>query len=267
MSATQELGSVFGDRLRQWRQRRRFSQLELSLAADVSTRHLSFLETGRSRPSREMVLTLADALDVPLRERNALLASAGFAPRYAQRPLDAPEMAAIRVAVDTVLTGHLPNPALAVDGRWNLVQANAAALVLMDGVDPALLGPPANVYRVSLHPDGLAGRVVNLDEVAHHLLSRLRHDVEVSGDEGLADLLTEVERYPTVRALPHHLDAPSDVVIPVRLRHPEGELAFFTTITTFGTPADVTVAELAIETFFPFDERTSVRLRELVGPG
>ncbi|MEX2504515.1 MAG: helix-turn-helix domain-containing protein [Egicoccus sp.] len=152
MSATQELENPFGDRLREWRQRRRFSQLELSLAAEVSTRHLSFLETGRSKPSRDMVLT-----------------------------------------------GHLPNPALAVDGQWNLVQANAAAMVLMEGVDPTLLGPPANVYRVSLHPDGLAGRVVNLDEVAHHLLSRLRHDVEVSGDQGLADLLAEVERYPTER--------------------------------------------------------------------
>lgn len=266
MSAPEQLSHGFGDRLREWRQRRRFSQLELSLAAEVSTRHLSFLETGRSQPSRDMVLTLADALDVPLRERNALLASAGFAPRYAARTLDAPEMAAVRLAVDTVLQGHLPNPALAVDGRWDLVEANAAVQVLMEGVDPALLAPPINVYRVSLHPDGLAGRVVNFDEVAPHLLSRLRHDVAVSGDDGLADLLTEMERFPTVRALPRHLDAPNDVVIPVRLRHPEGELALFTTTTTFGTPTDVTVAELAIETFFPFDERTADRLRELVAP-
>lgn len=266
MSATQDLGTAFGDRLREWRQRRRFSQLELSLAAEVSTRHLSFLETGRSQPSRDMVLTLADALDVPLRERNALLTSAGFAPGYAQRPLEAPEMAAVRLAVDTVLAGHLPNPALAVDGRWNLVQANPAAMLLMEGVAPALLEPPANVYRVSLHPDGLADRIVNLDEVAHHLLGRLHHDVEVSGDEGLADLLAEVERYPTVRALPHHLDVANDVVVPLRLRHPAGELAFFTTITTFGTPADVTVAELAIETFFPYDERTTAYLRAAVTP-
>ncbi|MFA9446859.1 helix-turn-helix domain-containing protein [Egicoccus sp. AB-alg6-2] len=264
MGAPQQAGSAFGERLRDWRVRRRFSQLELSLAAEVSARHLSFLETGRSRPSRDMVLALADALDVPLRERNVLLTSAGFAAGFPQRPLEAPELTAVRVAVDTVLRGHLPNPALAVDGRWDLIAANGAVPLLLEGVDQELLGPPTNVYRVSLHPDGLAGRIVNFDEVAHHLLSRLRREVQISGDDGLADLLAEVERYPSVRSLPRHLDVPADVVIPLRLRHPEGELAFFTTITTFGTPVDVTVAELAIETFFPLDERTDTRLGELM---
>ncbi|MFA9430532.1 helix-turn-helix domain-containing protein [Egicoccus sp. AB-alg2] len=264
MSSAERVVESFGDRLRDWRERRRCTQLDLSLATGVSTRHLSFLETGRSRPSRDMVLTLADALDVPLRERNRLLTAAGFAPSYGHRPLQAPELSAVRQAVDTVLRGHLPNPALAVDGRWNLVDMNAAVAVLVDGVAAHLLEPPANVYRATLHPDGIAPRIRNLDEVAHHLLGRLRREVELSGDKALADLLAEVERYPTVRALPRHLDVPAEVVLPVRLRHPAGELAFFTTMTTFGTPVDVTVAELAIETFFPFDATTAARLRELV---
>ena len=255
--------TTFGGLLRSWRRQRRMTQLDLSTSADVSTRHLSFLETGRATPSREMVLQLAERLAVPLRERNVLLHAAGFAPAYPHRPLDAPEMASARAAVDRVLTGHEPYPALAVDRWWDVVSMNAAATVLASDVDPALLGPPANVYRISLHPDGLAPRVIDFPDFAHHLLAQLRHDVGVSADPGLAALLDEVEAYPTVRALPRRTVRRDAVVTPMRLRHPRGELAMFTTITTFGTPVDVTLAELAIETFFPMDAQTAARLGAL----
>lgn len=250
----------FGTQLRTWRARRRLSQQELSLASEVSTRHLSFLETGRSRPSRAMVLTLAEHLDVPLRERNDLLLAAGHAPAYPRRPLDAPEMAAVRAAVDRILAGHEPLPAVAVDRRWDVVAANAPVLTMTAGVSPEVLGPPTNVYRLTLHPGGLAPLIVNLAEVAHHLLDRLRRDVEATGDPDLVALLGEVERYPTVRGLPPRIDVPSGVVVPFRLRHPQGQLDLFTTVTTFGTPADVTVAELALELFYPLDDATSQRL-------
>ena len=254
----------FGVLLRGWRERRHLSQLELSLEADVSSRHLSFLETGRSNPSRQMVLLLAEHLDVPLRERNVLLAAAGFAPAYPRRDLDEPEMGAVRDAVQTVLDGHDPYPALAVDRRWDLVQMNAAALLLVDLVeDPDLLTPPSNVYRLALHPRGIAPRVVDIAEFGHHLLSRLRHDVAVTADPDLTALLDEVVGYGTVPALAPHAPAWDTVVVPVRLRHPEGELALFSTVATFGTPADVTVAELAIETFFPHDASTAQRLRAM----
>lgn len=253
----------FGRLLRTWRERRRLSQQELSLEADVSARHLSFLETGRSRPSREMVLGLAEHLRVPLRERNDLLVAAGFAPAFTGRRLDAPEMAAIRRAVDRVLDSHEPFPAVAVDRRWDVVAMNAAARALAVPCDPALLEPPINVYRLVLHPDGLAPLIVDLPELAHHLLDRLRRDLDATGDPELAALLDEVERYPTVRGLPRHLGSSDGVVVPFRLRHPEGELAMFTTITMFGTPADVTVAELALELFYPLDRTSDDRLRAL----
>ena len=254
--------STFPDLLRDWRQRRRFSQLELSAISGVSTRHLSFLETGRSRPSRDMVLTLAEHLGVPLRERNILLTTAGFAPAFSHRPLDAPEMSAVRAAVEQVLAGHEPYPAVAVDRAWNVASMNAGALVLVEGVADWLLEAP-NAYRIGLHPDGLAPRVIDFPAFAGHLLARLRHDVAVTGDPDAAALLDEVEAYPTVRELAHHGAAADAVVVPVRLRHPQGELAMFTTVTTFGTPADVTVAELAIESFFPNDDATALRLREI----
>jgi transcriptional regulator with XRE-family HTH domain len=253
-------GSGFATLLRHWRERRRLSQQQLSLLAGVSARHLSFLETGRSRPSREMVLTLAEHLQVPLRERNELLTAAGFATAYPQRPYDAPELATVRAAVDQVLAGHDPYPAVAVDRAWNVVAANDAVTALLGAVGPAVLGPPTNVYRLTLHPDGLAPLLVNLAEVAHHLLDRLRRDIAATGDAGLSSLLEEVANYATVRALPRRIDPPDGVVMPFRLRHPRGELAMFTTITTFGTPADVTVAELALELFYPLDEVTADRL-------
>jgi transcriptional regulator with XRE-family HTH domain len=263
LSPASAADTSFGGLLRTWRTRRRRSQQELSLAADVSARHLSFLETGRSRPSREMVLTLAEHLDVPLRERNELLVAAGFAPTYPRRDLDAPEMGAVRAAVDRVLTGHAPWPAVAVDRRWDLVAANPPALALAGAASPSLLEPPINVYRLTLHPDGLAPLLVNLAEIAHHFLDRLRRDVDATGDPGLAALLAEVTRYPTVRGLPTAIGPAAGVVVPFRLRHPAGELAMFTTVTTFGTPADVTVAELALELFYPLDQVTAERLTAL----
>lgn len=253
----------FGDLLRDWRGRRRMTQLDLGAAADVSARHLSFLETGRSGPSREMALELGEALGLPLRERNVLLVAAGFAPAFPRRSLDAPELAAVQQAVATVLGGHEPYPAVAVDRYWNVVSMNRAAAVFAEGIPDELLGPPTNTYRVSLHPDGLAPRVINFPEFAHHLVARLRHDAEVSADPELVALLEEVEAYPTVRELPRVAPPASAVVTPVRLRHPRGELAMFTTIVTFGTPVDVTVAELAIETFFPMDAATAGRLAAL----
>lgn len=258
-------GTAFGPLLRSWRERRRLSQQELSLVADVSARHLSFLETGRSQPSRAMVLSLADHLDVPLRERNELLAAAGFAAVYPQRPLDAPEMRSVRAAVDQILEGHEPYPAVAVDRWWNVVAANRPVTALTADVDPVVLGPPTNVYRLTLHPDGLAPLIVNLAEFAHHLLDQLRRDAQTTGDAHLNALLAEVEAYSTVRALPRHINRPEGVVVPMRLRHPHGELALFTTITTFGTPADVTVAELALELFYPLDAVTAERLRVIAG--
>ncbi len=249
--------------LRDWRQRRRLTQLDLSVAADVSTKHLSFLENDRADPSREMVLDLAEHLDVPLRERNVLLNVAGFAPAYPRRPLDAPEMRAVKRAVDQVLQGHEPYPAIAVDRYWNILAMNAPAALFAQDVDPEVLGPRPNSYRIGLHPGGLAPRIVNFPEFAHHLLGRLRHDAEVSADPELMALLDEVEAYPTVRELPRATVDPKAVVVPVRLRHPLGELALFTTIATFGTPVDVTVDELALETFFPADTRTAQRLQRL----
>ncbi|WP_052668883.1 helix-turn-helix domain-containing protein [Nitriliruptor alkaliphilus] len=253
----------FGAQLRSWRTRRRLSQQDLSLLAEVSTRHLSFLETGRSRPSRAMVLALAEHLAVPLRERNDLLLAAGHAPAYPHRPLDAPEMSAVRAAVDRILHGHEPLPAVAVDRRWDLVAANAPVAALTAGVSAEVLGPPTNVYRLTLHPGGLAPLIVNLEEVAHHLLDRLSRDLEATGDPDLAALHDEVRRYPTVSSLPTHIDVPTGVVVPFRLRHPQGQLNLFTTVTTFGTPADVTVSELALELFYPLDEATAARLTAL----
>ncbi len=251
----------FGDLLRAWRGQRRLSQLELASRAEVSTRHLSFLETGRSRPSREMVLHLAEHLDVPLRERNVLLDAAGYAPAFARRPLDDPALAPARDALDLVLAGHEPYPAVVVDRRWDLVSANSAIAVFTDGVAPALLEPPINVVRVSTHPDGLARRILNLDDYGAHLVGRLRRQVELTADPDLASLLAEVLEHPGIVERPG-VEPRGASLLPLRIRTADGRavLSFFSTIATFGTPADVTLDELAIEAFFPADDATRAAL-------
>ena len=256
-----------GELLRQWRQRRRLSQLELANQAEISTRHLSFVETGRSAPSREMVLRLAERLEVPLRERNLLLLAAGFAPVYAHTAWDAPQLEAVRAAVRQVLTGHDPSPALAVDRAWTLVDANASVALLNDGVAPELLAPPANALRISLHPDGMAGRILNLGEWRAHLLGGLRRRVALTGDPQLTQLHDELCGYPCDQPEPKlELPEPGAVAVPLRLRHQGRELAFLHTVATFGMPLDVTVAELAINSFLPADPETAAVLHQASPP-
>jgi transcriptional regulator with XRE-family HTH domain len=249
-----------GDLLRTWRHRRRRSQLDLAVDAEVSTRHLSFVETGRARPSRELLLHLASHLDVPLRDRNTLLLAAGFAPAYRETGLDAGEMAPVRDALEKILAGHEPFPAVIVDRRWNLVSGNRPAMsILTDGVSPELLAPPVNALRVSLHPEGLAPRIANLDEWSAHLLTRLHRQHLATADPELARLHDELRGYPGVvdQTAAEH-DPAAMLFVPLVLRVPEGpDLHFFSTLATFGTAVDITVAELAIESFFPADEPTA----------
>lgn len=256
-----------GNLLRDWRQRRRMSQLDLALEADISTRHLSFVETGRARPSRDMIVHLAERLDVPLRERNAMLLAAGFAPVYPERPLDDPALDVARAAVELVLTGHEPYPALAVDRHWTLVAANAAVAPLMTGAAPALLETPVNVMRLSLHPDGIAPRIANLADWRAHALDRLRQQVEVTADPILADLLEELRGYPAPEGAVQTAssDAPyAGVIVPLRFVTDTGILSFFSTTTVFGTPVDVTLSELAVESFFPADKATAEILHRMM---
>jgi transcriptional regulator with XRE-family HTH domain len=241
-----------GPLLKEWRQRRRLSQLDLALDAGVSARHLSFVETGRSRPSPEMVLQLADQLQVPLRDRNHMLLAAGYAPRYGERSLDDPDLAPVRQALQLVLDGHEPYPAFVIDRSWNRVAGNRS-VPLLTGVAPELLVPPMNVIRVSLHPQGLAPRILNLGEWRAHLLERLRRQVSLTGDASLRELYKEVSAYPG--GDPH--DGPTNsVVVPFRLRTEIGDLSFLSTVATFGTAVDITVAELSLESFFPADAAT-----------
>jgi transcriptional regulator with XRE-family HTH domain len=244
-----------GPLLRDWRQRRRLSQLELALTANTSARHVSFIETGRAQPSREMVLRLAEHLDVPVRARNTLLVAAGHAPAYSETPLNAPEMRDVRAAIDTILAGHEPYPALVMDDGWNLVASNTGMTALLDGIDPELLKPPINVMRLALHPRGAAPRIVNLAQWREHLLARLYRQISASGNAQLQALYDEVVAYGSPVDLPEQPSA-ADLVIPMRIRAGEAELSFFSTIATFGTPMDVTLTELAIETFFPADDAT-----------
>ena len=258
-----------GALLREWRQRRRLSQLELAVAASVSARHLSFLETGRSQPSREMLMLLSRRLELPLRERNTLLVAAGFAPVYRERPLEDPALAGAREAVQLVLRGHEPSPALAVDRHWNLVAANRTVAPLLEGVEAALLQPPVNVLRLALHPGGLAPRILNLPQWREHLLARLRHQRDASADEALGALLQELAGYPAPESAgaPEVLAADAaGFVVPLRLRVGDEVLELLSTTTLFGTPMDVTLAELAIETFFPADPPTAAWLRGLPLP-
>ena len=253
-----------GELLRRWRDRRRLSQLELALESGISARHLSFVENGRSAPSRQTVLRLAEELDLPLRERNDLLLAAGYAPVYSEAALDSPELASVRNAVRQVLRGHEPYPAVAVDRGWNLVDANSGVALLTEGVAEELLAPPANVLRASLHPDGMAPRILNLGEWRAHLLGRLRRQVALTADPALSRLLAELRAYPSGGYEPEvEVPGPGDIVVPLRLRHGGQELSFLSTVTTFGTPLDVTVSELAIESFFPAAPETASVLRGL----
>lgn len=243
-----------------WRSKRRWSQLELAGTAGVSARHLSFVETGRARPSREMVLHLAEHLDVPLRDRNALLTAAGFAPEYRESSLDAPELTSARRAIEIILANHEPRPAFVIDGAWNLVEANAGVAAFLDIISPELLGPPLNVIRASLHPLGLSRSIVNFAEYAAHVIERLHRQLASSADPALAALLAEVSDYPDVAsALRESIPGASlAAVLPMHFRLDDGtELRFFSTMTVFGSPLDVTIAELAIESFFPADEATA----------
>ena len=246
-----------GTLLRDWRQRRRMTQLDLALEAGVSARHVSFIETGRSAPSADMVKQLAERLDVPLRERNELLLAAGYAPAYGQHDLDAPEMGPVREALDRVLAAHEPYPAVVVDRHWGMVAGNSGIPLLTAGVAAHLLEPPVNVLRVTLHPEGMAPRILNLPEWRAHLLDRLGRQAVVSGDPALAALHDELAALPgNDPAHPGHVSAAGEIAVPLRLAHEGEELSFISTVTTFGTAVDVTVSELAIEAFFPADGRT-----------
>jgi transcriptional regulator with XRE-family HTH domain len=254
-----------GDLLREWRQRRRMSQLLLAAEADISTRHLSFVESGRAVPSREMVMHLAERLDVPLRARNALLVAAGYAPLFRERPLSDPQLAAAREAVDLVLKGHEPYPALAIDRHWTIIAANNALAPLLTGASPELLKPPVNALRLSLHPEGIAASIVNWHAWREHILARLQRQIDVSGDDTLSALREELAAYPAppnAEAPGHDNAAVNQIAVPLRLRTPLGVLSFFSTTTVFGTPIDVTLSELAIEAFFPADQQTATALRE-----
>jgi transcriptional regulator with XRE-family HTH domain len=255
-----------GRLLRSWREHRRLSQLDLANEAEVSTRHLSCVETGRAKPSRAFVLHVAEHLDVPLRARNELLVAAGYAPVYGHTDLDAPEMASVREALDLVLRHAEPFPALVVDRHWNLVRANAGVALMLQGVAEHLLVPPVNLMRVSLHPEGLAPLFEDFGAYSAHALTVLRRDAAVLGDPQLRALHDELAAYPGVEVDVRVTTSPG-LVLPIRLRTPIGVLSFFTTIARFGTAADVTLAELSVESFFPADEATAQAVRALAGAG
>jgi transcriptional regulator with XRE-family HTH domain len=264
MSTSVRTTRPVGELLREWRQRRRMSQLDFATEAEISTRHLSFVETGRSQPSREMIMRLAELLDIPLRERNQLLVAAGYAPLFAERSLDDPALAAAREAVDMVLKGHEPYPALAIDRHWNLLTANRMVMPLLTGVNAELLQPPINVLRLSLHPDGLAPRILNASQWRSHLLARLRRQIELSADSVLVDLLHELTSYPVATSRKGDDESTANaVLIPLRMSTPAGLLSFISTTTVFGTPIDITLSELAVEAFFPADAATADVLRGL----
>jgi transcriptional regulator with XRE-family HTH domain len=251
-----------GQLLREWRERRRISQLDLSIQADISARHLSFVETGRSRPTPGMILRLSEQLDVPLRERNALLLAGGYAPAYPEHSLDEPELTRLRAALRQILTGHEPYPALVVNRWWEMLDGNAAIAVLTEGCDPALLTSPVNALRVSLHPDGMAPRIANLAEWRAHILERLHRQVHTTRDPRLAELHAELAAYPgSVTERPEL----TDVAVPLRLRRGDQELAFFSMTAIVGAPLDVTVAEVAIESFYPADAETAAALHAIGG--
>ena len=264
-----------GELLRRWRNHRRRSQLDVALDAEVSQRHLSFVESGRAAPSRSLLLRLVRELEVPLREQNRLLVAGGFAPVYRERSLDDPDLAAARRAVERVLAAHEPHPALAVDRHWNQIFANRAVTPLLAGAAEHLLQPPINVLRFTLHPEGLAPRILNYRACRGHLLRRLRAQIDHWPDSGLLDLLTELESYPPPPgAAPAPAAVPSDpspeslggIALLMEIESEAGPLRFLTTTTVFGSPYDVLLSELAIESFFPADDATAAVMRAAVEP-
>ncbi|MFB7251970.1 helix-turn-helix domain-containing protein [Microbacterium sp. NPDC056234] len=259
MTITNTAPDTVGHLLRGWRERRRMTQLQLAVDAAISTRHLSFVETGRSRPTPEMIDRLADTLEVPLRERNALFLSAGYAPHYAQHDLQAPELRAVADAFRTLLDAHMPHPALVLDRWWDVVDRNAATDVLLDGCAPELLEPPVNAIRISLHPDGLAPRIRNLSQWRAFLLTQVRHRLERTADPRLQELLDEVESYPSE---PRTDAATSDVIVPLRLRVGNEELSFFSITASVLSAVDATIEDLHIEAFYPADSATTAAIRE-----
>jgi transcriptional regulator with XRE-family HTH domain len=265
---TQTNASV-GDLVRRWRKQRGLSQLHLSVEAEISQKHLSFIESGRAAPSRGMVLQLAEYLDVPLRDRNAMLLAAGFAPIFRDRPLTDPALARAMATIERLLQAHEPYPALTVDRHWTLVSANDAMPPLLAGVDPELMQPPVNVLRMSLHPRGLAPLIINLAEWRAHLLERLRRQIRITGDRTLDALLRELVAYP---GSPAHAEsyppstAAEDVAVPLKLRTHGGVLSFLSTVTVFGTPIEITLSELSLEAFYPADPETTAALSGRRGP-
>ncbi|WP_114722313.1 helix-turn-helix domain-containing protein [Rhodococcus sp. AG1013] len=256
MTAAQETTTEpVGELLRRWRGHRRMTQLDLANRAEVSTRHVSFLETGRAQPTREMLLRLGEQLDIPLRDRNTLLLAAGFAPAFPEHVLADVPMSAVVDAVAQILAAHDPLPAVVVDRHWNMIDANSAIGLLTDGAAAWLLEPPVNVLRLSLHPDGMAPRITNLGQWRAHVLHRLDHQIEATGDRELRRLREELAAYPGGESAVSPGGA--SLVVPLRLRANGHDLAFLSTTTVFGTPMDVTVSELAIESFFPADAATT----------
>jgi transcriptional regulator with XRE-family HTH domain len=256
---------TIGDLIREWRQRRRLSQFDLACDAGISPKHVSFLETGRAQPDREMLLHLAERMGIPLRDRNVMLSAAGFDPPYQERPLDDPAFRVTRHSIDLMLRMHEPNPAMAIDRHWNMAASNKALSGLVADVDPLLLSSPVNLVRLYLHPAGLAPRIINLAEWRQHLLARLRRQIDTTGDPELLTLVEEVSRYalvpdPVRRAKLRDFET---LAVPLRLATVHGPLAFFSTTTVFGRPVDITLAELAIEAFFPADAATASAMRRM----
>jgi transcriptional regulator with XRE-family HTH domain len=258
-SAAQTVGEI----VRSWRELRRFSQLELAVEAEISQRHLSFIESGRAAPSREMVLHLAEHLDVPLRERNVMLLAAGYSPLYGHRSLQDPTLPHAKAALERLLRAHEPYPALIVDRHWNIVGANQALAPLLEGVDLELLKPPANALRISLHPRGLAPSIVNLGEWRQHLLDRLQRQFRICRDPALDALLSELSDYPfnsSEQQNGSNRHSANEIAIPLRLRTQNGELSFLSTVTVFGTPVEIELSEVTLEAFYPADQETAQAL-------
>lgn len=258
-----ERNQTIGSLIKIWRERRRKSQLELALDAEISTRHLSFVETGRAKPSREMILLLAENLKIPLRERNKILMTGGYAPTYSEKTLDDFSMTAAREAIDLILKAHEPFPALAIDRYWNMVAANKTMPLMLDGVSPKLLEDPVNVLRLSLHPEGLAPQIVNYREWRNHLLQRLKKEVEDTADSKLEALLNELVGYKIDEKSGKSAKTDARIVVPLQIETKFGVLSFISTTTVFGTPINVTVSEVALETFFPANEATKEVFKKL----